>query len=147
MVKVGMLESLRVRDVMTQPLVLLRADTLLDEAWHSLHDVGIMGAPVLDTRGRLVGVISLADLADPRRRGRAITVGDSMTHVVYAVRPDDPAVKAAQLMLRENIHRVVVVDERGVPAGIVVAMDVLRALVREEDSPIEFVDLRRLPAM
>jgi CBS-domain-containing membrane protein len=144
MVKVGMLETLRVRDVMTEALVLLRAETALDTAWHTLHNAGVSGAPVLDQRGKLVGVISIADFADPRRHGQATTVGDAMTHVVYAVRTDDPAVAAVQLMLRENIHRVVVVDERGALAGIVVPTDVLRALVHGDDSRVSFVDLRTL---
>jgi predicted transcriptional regulator len=87
MVKVGMLESLRVRDVMTEALVLLRAETALDAAWNTLHQAGVTGAPVLDQRGKLVGVISMADFADPRRRGQAIRVADAMTHVVYFLLP------------------------------------------------------------
>ena len=142
--KLGMLETLRVREVMTQALVLLRAETPLDAAWHTLHDAGVTGAPVLDAPGRLVGVISLADFADPRRRGQSLTVGDAMTRVVYAVYADDPAVKAVHLMLREKIHRVVVVDERGALVGIVVPTDVLRVLVQQEESHVQFVDLRKL---
>jgi CBS-domain-containing membrane protein len=144
MIKVGMLETLRVRDVMTEALVLLRTDTSIDAAWQILHEGGLGGAPVLDPHGRLVGVISLADLADPRRREQAITVGDVMTRVVYAVRSDDPAVAAVHLMLRENIHRVVVVDERGALVGIVVPTDVLRALVKGDGERVEFFDLGKL---
>jgi CBS-domain-containing membrane protein len=144
MVKVGMLETLRVQDVMTEALLLLRANTSLDTAWKTLHDAGLSGAPVLDDRGRLVGVLSLADLADPRRRMEAAVVGDAMTHVVYAVRATDPASAAVHLMFRENIHRVVVVDDRGRLVGIVVPTDVLRALMDQDDTRVEFVDLRRL---
>src|SRR4051812_20044465 len=142
--KMGMLDTLRVRDVMTEALVLLRAETKVDDAWHTLHDAGITGAPVLNARGALLGIISIADLADPRRRGKATTVGDAMTRVVYAVRAEDPALAAVQLMLREKIHRVVVVDEQGALVGVAVPMDVLRALVREDGSRVEFVDLRTL---
>jgi CBS-domain-containing membrane protein len=67
-----------------------------------------------------------------------------MTHVVYAVRATDPAWAAVHLMLRENIHRVVVVDDRGALVGIVVPTDVLRALVNEEDAAVEYVDLRKV---
>jgi CBS-domain-containing membrane protein len=144
MVKVGLLETLRVRDVMTEALVLLRTTASLDAAWQTLHRAGLGGAPVLDEHGRLVGVISLADFADPRRRMVAATVGDAMTRVVYAVRAEDPAAAAVELMLRENIHRVVVVDEHGALAGIVVPTDVLRKLVNTTSDRIEFVDLRKL---
>jgi CBS domain-containing membrane protein len=144
MVKVGMLGTLRVENVMTEALLLLRADTALDAAWESLHGAGLSGAPVLDDRGRLVGVVSLTDFADPRRRGRATVVADAMTRVVYAVRARDPAAAAVHLMLRENIHRVIVVDDRGALVGIVVPTDILRALVKEDDAGVEFVDLSKL---
>jgi CBS-domain-containing membrane protein len=144
MVKVGLLQTLRVRDVMTEALVLLRKQASLDTAWQTLHDAGLSGAPVLDERGHLVGVISLADFADPRRRGQFATVGDAMTRVVYAVRAEDPAAAAVHLMLRESIHRVVVVDERGALVGIVVPTDVLRKVVHDDAEGVEFVDLRKL---
>jgi CBS-domain-containing membrane protein len=67
MIKVAMPDTLRVRDVMTEALVLIRAGTPLETAWRELHDASVSGAPVLDDRGRLVGVISVADFADPRR--------------------------------------------------------------------------------
>lgn len=142
--KMAVLGTLRVRDVMSEALVLLRAETSLETGWHTLHDSGVSGAPVLDKHGRLVGVVSIADFADPRRRGQGSSVGDVMTRVVYAVRTGDPAVAAVHLMLREKIHRVIALDERGALAGIVVPTDVLRALVQSEDPDIEFVDLRKL---
>jgi CBS-domain-containing membrane protein len=143
----AVLGTLRVRDVMTEALLLLRAETALEAAWQTLHEAGVTGAPVLDKHGRLVGVVSLADFADPRRRATSSVVEDVMTRVVYAVRADDPAITAVRLMLRENIHRVVALDEQGALAGVVVPTDILRALVREDHSDVEFVDLRKLQAI
>ncbi len=147
MVKVAMLSTLRVRDVMTEALVLLKTTHTLGEAWEAFHEGGISGAPVLDEHGRMVGVLSLSDLADPRRRMPGSTVGDAMTRVVYAVRTEDPILVAIVLMLKEGIHRVIVVDENAALAGIVVPMDIVRALAQgheEPTSPVEFVDLRKL---
>jgi CBS-domain-containing membrane protein len=146
MVKAAMLSTLRVRDVMTEALLLLRAETPIAEAWKQLHDAAVTGAPVLNAKGRLVGVLSNYDLADPRRRlpeGLG-TVGDVMTRLVYAVRAEDPALTAVRLMLDENIHRAVVVNEDGSLAGIVVPMDILRILASSEEAHIEYVDLRKL---
>jgi CBS domain-containing protein len=56
-----------------------------------------------------------------------------MTRVVHAVRPGDTAMLAVRLMVNENVHRAVVVDDSGKLAGIVSPMDVLRALARGED--------------
>ncbi len=147
MVKLAMLRTLRVREVMTEAIVLLRTHTGTTEAWEQLHRAGIQGAPVLDDRGRLAGVLSMADLADPRRRAPLATdgtVGDAMTRVVYAVRADDPVVTAIRLMLEENIHRAVVVNDDGSLAGIVVPMDILRALVTDDDGAVEYFDLRKI---
>ncbi len=160
MLKVGMREQsqgMRVADVMTPKVTFLETNHTLDEAWQILHARSISGAPVLSRRGQLVGVASKADLADPRHHtgdvvGTVRTVRDVMTRVVYAVRADDPLLTAVKLMIDEDIHRAMVVSDNGSVAGIVTPMDVLRALVRGDDSdrsaeegaPLKFVDLREL---
>jgi CBS domain-containing protein len=65
-----------------------------------------------------------------------------MTPAVWAVCPDDPAMRAVDLMLEKGIHRVVVVSRPGTIAGIVTATDVLRALsrggsFRDDDPAVE----------
>jgi CBS-domain-containing membrane protein len=160
MLKVGippMTGGLRVADVMTTEVTFLETNQTLDEAWQILHAKSISGAPVLNARGRLVGIASKADLADPRHRagdvvGVVRTVKDVMTQVVYAVRARDSVLSAVKLMIDEDIHRAVVVSDNGSVAGIVTPMDVLRVLVRGEDiagsvteaGSMEFVDLRAL---
>ncbi len=145
--KVALLETLRVQDVMSKALVLLGIETTLAEAWRELHTAGVSGAPVLNARGRVVGILSMSDLADPRRlASEAVSVGEVMTRVVYAVRVTDPVRYAVKLMLHEHIHRAVAVNEDGSLAGLVVPMDVLRALDRAHEEDLEkvrFVDLER----
>jgi CBS-domain-containing membrane protein len=158
MIKAGLLKSARVRDVMTESVVFLRSDDPIETAWDAMHRHGISGAPVLDRHGKLVGIVSMADLADPRHRPPTCggTLEDAMTRVVYAVKADDPVLHAVRLMLRERVHRAMVVNEDGTVAGIIAPMDVLRAPVRGDplaepsprpsDGEMEFVDLRALGA-
>jgi len=149
--------GMRVADVMTTEVAFLETSETLDEAWQILHAKSISGAPVLDHRGRLVGIASKADLADPRHRAEDVvgvvrTVKDVMTRVVYAVRARDSVMSAVKLMIDENIHRAIVVSDSGSVAGIVTPMDVLRALMHgddlsamsEEDRQLQFVDVRAL---
>jgi predicted transcriptional regulator len=146
MVKIGMLNGLRVREVMTEALLLVRAEMPVDEAWQIMHDGGVSGAPVLDARGRLVGVLSNYDLADPRRRvlDETTLVRDVMTRLVYGVRAGDSVLAAIRLMLDEQIHRVIAVNDDGSIAGVIVPMDILRVLARKEVGRLEYVDLRSL---
>jgi CBS-domain-containing membrane protein len=160
MLKVGIRTvagNMRVADVMTTDVAFLQSNETLDEAWEILHARSITGAPVVNGGGRLVGIVSKSDLADPRRRqgdvvGIVRTVKDIMTHVIFAVRARDSVLSAVKLMIDEDIHRAVVVNDDGSVAGIVTPMDVLRALVRgdhvngtaEHVQPLEFVDLRKL---
>lgn len=145
--------GIKVRDVMTEAVMFLNAGQSQDEAWEHLRAHEVSGAPVLGRGGKLVGVVTRADLADPRRRApaTAATVADAMTRVIYAVRASDPVMHAVRLMLKEHIHRALVVHDDGSIAGIVAPTDILKALTRglelrdesTADTPIEFVDLRK----
>jgi len=153
-VKTAMMRELRVCDVMSAGVVFLWTHFTLDEAWQVFHDRGISGAPVLNERGRLVGVLSKSDLADPRHRpplGPG-TVEHAVTRVAYAVRASDPVMTAVRLMIDHGIHRALVLNEDGTVAGIVAPMDVLRALARgemmvepaEAEAPVEYVQLKSI---
>ena len=61
-----------------------------------------------------------------------LTVDDVMTHLIFVVRPSDPAMLAVRLMVEEGVHRAVVVDDGGRLAGVISPMDVLRALAQGE---------------
>lgn len=147
--------NVRVRDVMTEAVMFLRASDSQEKAWQDLRANAVTGAPVLGDHGRLVGIVTLTDLADPRRRKpeTAGTVEDAMTRVVYAVRANDAAMVAIHLMIEEEIHRAVVVNDDGTIAGVVAPMDILRAIARGLDlrdpsisgSAVDFFDLRQLP--
>jgi CBS-domain-containing membrane protein len=146
MIKAAMLETVRVRDVMTEALLLLRAEMPVDEAWEQLHAAGVAGSLVLDGHGRPAGFLSNADLADPRRRNPrgGDRVSDLMTRLVYAVRADDAVHVAVRLMADENIHHVVAVNDDGSLAGIIAPMDILRVLLRGVTARVDYVDLRKL---
>ncbi len=127
-------KTMRVRDIMTADVITLVGSTSVEDAARSLTFHKVSGAPVLE-HGRIVGVVTKSDLVDPRYRSSgpgAMTVRDAMTRVVRAVRPGDPVMLAVRLMVNEGVHRVVVVDDHGKLAGIVSALDVLRALARGE---------------
>jgi predicted transcriptional regulator len=145
--KTGLANVVRVRDVMTTEVVHVDADATVMDAADVLSKHKIGGAPVLKS-GRLVGMVSKSDLVDPRNEWEA-RVDRVMTRVAYGVRQSDPLALAVQLIVDENIHRALVVDDEGVVVGIVTPIDVLRAMrngefASEERVDVAYVDLRRL---
>lgn len=145
-----MLKSTRVRDLMAADVITLDANEPVGVALERLRARRMGGAPVISD-GHVVGVVSRTDLTDIRHDtdgDRLTVVKEVMTHVLYAVQPDDPAIHAARLMAQENVHRVVVVSPDGRLVGIVTSMDVVRAVsagqsltLPDADVPVEFVRL------
>jgi hypothetical protein len=158
----GTTKTVRVRDIMSAEVFTLSARTSVDDAARSLSFHHISGAPVVE-QGRIVGVVSNTDLVHPRYRStpeKPVTVGEAMTKIVYAVRPGDAVMAAARLMVKENVHRAVVVNDQGKLVGMVTPMDIMKAIVlglQIDDLPpeshaeaavaVEYVDLRVLDAI
>jgi CBS domain-containing protein len=151
--------------VMTRDVYAVAPDTSIETAARLLTTRHIGGAPVVTGDGAVIGVISLFDLVDPdrphtRRSGRPLfyridagrperigddiqltegRVADVMSPFVLSVDAGASLLTAAQLMIEENVHRLLVI-ERGRLAGIVTTIDLLRGFA------IERADARHLPA-
>jgi CBS domain-containing protein len=132
-------------DVFTLPSTL----SLSGAAWALMHR-GVSGAPVRDSEGNLVGVISEGDLLEARAplpdallgdaAGLSLdggleddladdrSLGDIMTPALVAVGPDEHLEEVVALMVAHGIRRVLVLDDNGHLMGIVTPVDVLRAL-------------------
>ncbi len=121
-----MVRVVRIRELMTEGVVFLNGDMSTREAAEILVRHRIHGAPVLGKKGRIVGIVSLSDLLAPAAEDPPVK--DVTTRLVYAVRADDPAIVAVRLMVSEDIHRALVVNDDATIAGIVAPMDILRAL-------------------
>jgi CBS domain-containing protein len=124
---------LRIKDIMTKAVYTVDFDASAEEAAWGLTRRHIGGAPAIDAQGNLVGVLSSSDLINPEPKqwihGEA-TVGDLMNPDVISLYTEDPALAAAEVMAKRDIHRLVVLDAEGKLAGIVTPMDVVRAVAR-----------------
>lgn len=133
---------LKLRDIMTTPVVSATPDMTLREAMSLLTDRHISGAPVV-RGGKVVGVFSSTDLlvyiaeldaAQPavsfRRRQtplEEVTVSEVMTRGAKSLPPDCPADLAAAFMQRARIHRVLVMEGERL-FGLVTTTDLARAI-------------------
>jgi CBS domain-containing protein len=132
------------RDLMEPNALTIPATMPFSEIVHLLVVAGIHGAPVVDDRGAIVGMISTMDLlrasdqanddeqdegegSDPVAELAAATAGDLASPEPMWVSPDMPARELARLMRDEGLHRVLVGTD-GHLEGIVTPFDLLRAV-------------------
>ncbi len=134
------LEPMPVRDWMHRDPVVVRADAPIAVAIDLLRTRKIRHLPVVDDRGRLVGIVTDRDLRqvvfDPRIQDalgdatltlRALTVREMMTWGVVSVRADADLRAAVRLMRERKIGALPVVDD-GLVVGILTESNVLAAL-------------------
>jgi chloride channel protein, CIC family len=117
------LQTVEVGEVMTRDHPTLPVDLRHDEARARLDATGSHGAAVVDRDGRLVGVLTRADLDRPGR-----TVGELCTRQVLTVTPDDPVFVGVRRMASLQVGRLPVIDptDRRV-VGMLRRGDVVRA--------------------
>ena len=148
--------SLTAADLMSRNLVLVPREMSLQGAAHLLSRAQVSGAPVVDERGCCVGVLYTTDFLHWVENGNTRhkpeeavcqswhifekeasptdTVGCFMTADPVNVVPGTAIGDLAQMMLDARIHRVIVVDHKEHPIGIVSSTDVLAAVARETRS-------------
>jgi tRNA nucleotidyltransferase (CCA-adding enzyme) len=124
------LEDLRVCDLMTPNPVSVRHGLTVREAATFLAERGIGAAPVVNDAGRAVGVLSRTDVLMAVNAGLdGAPVREVMSPGVIAVQSNADALQASEVMTRCMVRRVFVVDDDGVPVGVVSATDLFRGLM------------------
>lgn len=105
---------MKLRDVMTNPVVRIHPEESVSVAARTLSRYNIGALPVCGSDGRLCGMVTDRDivtrcLAAGRAPG-STAVRDVMTSQVISARPDMEVSLAAGLMGREQIRRLPVVE-------------------------------------
>jgi CBS domain-containing protein len=140
---------MRAHDIMSRPVYSVRTTDTVESAAALLTEKKVTAAPVIDEAGELVGMVSEGDLLwhrvpeDPTAhmwRGvsddlgeRPRVVADVMSGSPVTTWPDADVADVAQLMLHHDIRSVPVVDH-GDLIGIVSRRDILRTVVRGDDT-------------
>lgn len=139
---------MRACDVMTRDVVTVRQATTIGEAAKVMSDRGFTALPVLDHNGRMVGVVSEADLVrdrfltDPRYRetcaGPALAdhavakvVGDVMTTPAAVMSQGADIAQVAKKMLADH-HQFMPIVDGAVLVGVVTRGDLVGVLARTD---------------
>jgi len=123
-----------VRDVMHRKVMSCRVDTPLREVARRLDSEKINALIVVDESGDLSGVVSQTDLVKVCERDwESMVAEDVMTSDVVTVVADIPVLAAVELMVDNQIHRVVI-TQGGLaprrPVGVLSMTDVVREMAR-----------------
>ena len=143
-----------VKDVMSALPVCVSESTSFREIVARLRECRVSAFPVLDADGKVIGVVSEADLlvkeavADEpnvawgllagivhhaaRAKAGGVTAADLMTSPAVTVGPGETVERAARLMYDRKIKRLPVVDPAGRPIGIISRTDVLAVFDRTD---------------
>ncbi|WP_256725631.1 CBS domain-containing protein [Streptomyces sp. IMTB 2501] len=144
-----------VSDVMTAPAVAVGRDVRVKEIVRVMEERHVSAVPVVGADGRVVGVVSEADLLPKEEfRGRRLTrleriryrselakaegmtAEELMSTPAVTVRPDVTLAQAARLMAVNRVKRLPVVDDKDRPVGVVSRGDLLQVFLRP-DADIE----------
>ena len=146
-----------VRDIMTSPVITVDPDMSVKDLAAMFREQRIGGVPVVQD-GKLIGIVTEGDMMamdadieyphwfelfdsviylgsqkkfkEQLEKAAAANVEQLMTHreKVQTVGPDDPARKAATLMVKHHFDRVPVVDEDDNLLGLVTRHDIMKLI-------------------
>ncbi|WP_037868039.1 CBS domain-containing protein [Streptomyces sp. NRRL S-813] len=147
-----------VSDVMTHTVVAVGRDAPFKDIVGLMGQWKVSALPVLGGEGRVIGVVSEADLlpkeefrdSDPDRftqlrrlsdlaKAGALTAGELMSSPAVTVHPDATLAEAARTMAQRRVKRLPVVDEEGMLEGVVSRGDLLKVFLRTDDDIAEEV--------
>ncbi|MBI5632100.1 MAG: CBS domain-containing protein [Nitrospirae bacterium] len=149
---------LKAMDVMTRDVITVTEDMSVDELGRLFIEKKISGAPVVDAKGSLIGIVTENDLIRKNARlhiptvlrifdaiiplGRpdsveaeikrisASTVGEICTKEVLSVSPDASIQDVSSVMFEKAVHLVPVI-EAGKIVGIIGKIDIIKGMTGE----------------
>lgn len=141
-----------VSDVMTHTVVAVGRDAPFKQIVELIQQWKVSALPVLEGEGRVVGLVSEADLlpkeefrdSDPDRftqlsrlpdlaKAGALTAGELMSTPVVTVHADATVAQAARIMAQRKVKRLPVVNDEGLLEGVVSRVDLLKVFLRTDE--------------
>jgi CBS domain-containing protein len=111
------------RDIMTREVITVRPTTTAKQLARIFNKNQISGAPVVDTKGGILGIVSEADAVF--KKGKQVKA--IMTQPAIRVTEETPVENIASLMATHKIKRVLVMRGRKLD-GIISRADIVRAI-------------------
>lgn len=150
---------MKIKDIMRTNVITVTPDTEIKEIARTLYENKISGVPVVDSDGKLVGIVSEGDLLHKETNPRApqafgflgafiyfrksiiqyesdfkkliaLTASEIMTEKLITIEQESTIEEAASTMINNNVKRLPV-TEKGKLIGIVSRMDIIKTLIED----------------
>ncbi len=129
----------KVKDICKKEIYTCSTNSYISDAAKLMKEKNISGIVVCDGDTPL-GIITDRDFRNKivaeNRSPKEIKVSEIMSFPVYTVREEDYIFEAIYRMTKQNIHRLVVVDEMGKIAGIITDTDIIKY---QTNTPLYFI--------
>jgi CBS domain-containing membrane protein len=143
-------QALTCADLMARTVITVSDTTPVHEAAALLRRHPVKALPVIDGQGRVVGIVTRADLersqpthtpTAPQRfdawrdrpSGAAVTIAAIMTAEVFTVAATAPIAQLVPVFTAHGHHHIPVVDAQGRLAGMLTQADLIQAIYRHSE--------------
>jgi CBS domain-containing protein len=145
-----------VSDVMTRRIVTVTEGDALEDAEQGMQRLRFRHLPVVDGRGRLVGLLSHADLlhaassslSEEESASNAAILQQPVRRVmqqeVLTIHPEDSLIQAGKVLYESKIGCLPVVDAEGYLLGLLTKSDFIRIALELLGSSVPRTDVERL---
>src|SRR5699024_4860251 len=151
---------MKIKDIMTKDVITLNESDTIEQCAKLLTTHNLSGLPVIDEAGRVKGIITEGDLIrrsakvptpayleflggiiyldnpnkffDEVKKSMGLTAKEVMTEDLTTISPEESIEKAANMLVRQQIKRLPVLDESGKLIGIVSRKDIMTHLFLDE---------------
>lgn len=130
---------MKIRELMTREPITLSPEEELSRHLDIFRKNRIHHIPVVNEGGSVVGMVSSRDFENMENllkllkpQEKPVTISDVMTSPIFAYFEDVSVHSAAQAMIDNNIHAIVVMDDREQMTGILTSTDLLKYLAGKQ---------------
>lgn len=151
---------MKIKDIMTKDVVTVGLEDTVEKCANLLIKNDISGLPVLDDKGKVIGMVTEGDLIrriskikgpavleilggliyfdSPKKlmsdleKSMGYLASEVMTKDIVTVSPDEDVERAATLLVENKVKRLPVVDNEGKLIGIIARKDIMNYLFTKE---------------
>ena len=121
--------------LMQKRVITVDTNASVDRVEEILNSNRLSCVPVVDARGKCFGVISTPDLVHfhaLHKDSKTKLAWEVCTHKIIEVSPDISVMEAAELMIKNNIHHIVLTENKSIK-GIVSSIDIVEEYLLKQN--------------